>query len=161
MKVNSLPDNYQLSKHFTLADLSSKAAVSKNSVVPQAGLSYGEIVYNLAAVALNILEPALNLYPKLKITSGFRTSASSNPSSQHCKGQAVDIQIDNIDKEELFDVAKTLANNLNYDQLLLEYKNTGTKNPWIHISFKVDSQRKQVLTLLNDKTFSQGLSNLA
>ena len=54
-----------------------------------------------------------------------------------------------------------LANNLNYDQLLLEYKNTGTGNPWIHISFKVDSQRRQVLTLFNDKTFSQGLSHLA
>ena len=161
LKVTSLPDNYLLSKHFTLGMLSSQAAVSKYKVGAQGGLTYGEIVFNLAAVALNICEPFLSLYPKMLITSGFRTTVSSNPTSQHLKGQAADFQVRGIPKDGLFDVAKKLANNLNYDQLLLEYKNTGTGNPWIHISFKVDSQRRQVLTLFNDKTFSQGLSHLA
>ena len=161
INLSSLPDNYQLSKHFTLGDLSSKSAVSKYKLEAQGGLTYGQLVYNLAALALNVLEPALSLYPKLQVNSGFRTIAASNPSSQHTKGQAVDIQIPGLSKEDYFDVAKKLANNLNYDQLLLEYKNYGTGMPWIHISFNVDGQRKQVLTLYNDKTFSTGLSHLA
>jgi len=161
LKVTYLPDNYQLSKHFTLGDLSSKSVVSKYKVEPQNGLSYGQLVYNLSALALNVLEPALALYPKLQVNSAFRTTAASNPSSQHTKGQAVDIQIPGLGKDQYFAVAKKLANNLNYDQLLLEYKNYGTGQPWIHISFSVDGQRKQVLTLYNDKTFSQGLSSLA
>jgi hypothetical protein len=161
LKMTYLPDNYQLSKHFTLGDLSSKSVVSKYKVEPQNGLSYGQLVYNLSSLALNVLEPALALYPKLQVNSAFRTTAASNPSSQHTKGQAVDIQIPGLGKDQYFAVAKKLANNLNYDQLLLEYKNYGTGQPWIHISFSVDSQRKQVLTLYNDKTFSQGLSSLA
>ena len=48
-----LPDNYQLSKHFTLGMLSSKAAVSNYKVKEQLGLSYGEIVFNLQGIALN------------------------------------------------------------------------------------------------------------
>lgn len=161
LKVTSLPDNYQLSKHFTLADLSSRAVVSKYSVEAQSGLTYGQIVYNLAAVALNILEPTLALYPKMWVTSGFRTVASSIPSSQHTKGQAVDIQIRGLGKDDYFEVAKKLANNLNYDQCLLEYKTTGTGMPWIHISINADGQRNQVLTLLNDKKYSTGLTKLA
>lgn len=161
LKVASLPDNYQISKHFTLGDLSSKAAASKYRVEAQGSLTYGQIAYNLSALALNILEPALALYPNLIVTSAFRTIAASNPSSQHTKGQAVDIQIPGISNSDYYVVAKKLANNLNYDQLLLEYKNYGTRLPWIHISFDLDGQRKQVLTLYNDKTHSTGLSNLA
>lgn len=161
LKITSLPDNYQISKHFTLGDLSSRAAASKYKVEAQGGLTYGQLVYNLSALALNVLEPALALYPNLLVTSGFRTTASSNPSSQHTKGQAVDIQIPGLSKDDYFAVAKKLANNLNYDQLLLEYKNYGTGLPWIHISFSVDAQRKEVLTLYNDKKHSSGLSNLA
>ena len=161
LKVTSLPDNYQLSKHFTLAALSSKAVVSKYPVEAQSGLTYGQIVYNLAAVALNILEPALALFPNMMVTSGFRTVSASNPNSQHTKGQAADIQIRGISKNDYFEVAKKLANNLNYDQLLLEYKTTGTGMPWIHISINVSGQRSQVLTLLNDKKYSAGLTKLA
>ena len=161
LKVTSLPDNYQLSKHFTLASLSSKAVVSKYPVEAQSGLTYGQIVYNLAAVALNILEPALALFPNLMVTSGFRTVGASNPNSQHTKGQAADIQIRGISKNDYFEVAKKLANNLNYDQCLLEYKTTGTGMPWIHISINVSGQRSQVLTLLNDKKYSAGLTKLA
>ena len=60
-----------------------------------------------------------------------------------------------------FEPNKKLANNLNYDQCLLEYKTTGTGMPWIHISINVSGQRSQVLTLLNDKKYSAGLTKLA
>ena len=156
-----LPDNYQLSKNFTLGDLSSKAVVTKNAVQTQVGLTYGQIVFNLGAIALNVLEPLIALYPKAKVTSAFRLASGSSSTSQHPKGQAVDIQIPGLSKSEYYEVAKKLSTQLNYDQLLLEYKNYGTGLPWIHISFNVDSPRKTVMTFFNDKKYSDGLTNLA
>lgn len=161
LNQNFLPDNYQLSKHFTLGDLSSKAVVTKNPVQAQIGLTYGQIVYNLSAIALNVLEPLIALYPKAKVTSAFRLASGSSSTSQHPKGQAVDIQIPGISKSEYYEVAKKLATQINYDQLLLEYKSYGTGLPWIHISFDVNKPRKVVMTFFNDKKYSDGLSNLA
>jgi uncharacterized protein YcbK (DUF882 family) len=156
-----LPENYQLSKHYTLANLSTKAAVSSYKVVPQNGLSYGQIVYNLQGIALNILEPVLALYPNMIVTSAFRAVAGSSSTSDHTKGKAVDMQFKGVSKAEYYEIAKKLATQLNYDKLLLEYKTYGTGMPWIHISFDVNAPRGIVLTYLNDKKYGEGLSNLA
>jgi|GEM_PF-5897650 len=161
LNQKSLPDNYQLSKHFTLAMLSSKAVVTKNPVVAQLGLSYGDLVYNLQGMALNICEPVLALYPNMFVTSAFRTAGNSSSTSDHPRGKAVDIQFKNVSKAQYYEIAKNLANNLNYDKLLLEYKTFGTGLPWIHISFDVTKQRKVVLTYLNDKKYGDGLISLA
>ncbi len=161
LSQKSLPENYQLSKHFNLAMLSSKAVVTKNPVIAQVGLSYGEIVYNLQAMALNICEPVLALYPNMFVTSAFRVAKNSSSTSDHPRGKAVDIQFKNVSKAEYFNIAKKLATQLNYDKLLLEYKTYGTGNPWIHISFDIEKQRKIVLTYLNDKKYGDGLIGLA
>lgn len=156
-----LPDNFQLSKHFTLAQVSSRAVVSNYPVVAQLGLSYGQIVYNLQGIALNVLEPLIALYPNAFVTSGFRTARNSSTTSDHPRGKAVDIQFKNTSKAEYYEIAKKLATNLVYDKLLLEYKTYGTGLPWIHISFDVEKPRKIVLTYLNDKKYGNGLTNLA
>ena len=162
LNQNFVPDNFQLSKHFTLGDLSSRAVVTKNRVRSQVGLSYGQIVSNLQAMALNICEPVLALFPNMIVTSGFRFAIrGSRNTSDHLKGQAVDIQFRNVNKKDYFNIAKKLAQNLNYDKILLEYKDTGTRLPWIHISFKVDNPRKIVLTYNNHRRFSSGLVDLA
>ena len=69
LKVTNLPDNYQLSKHFTVGMLTVQTAASKQKLQSQVGLSYGEIAYNLQALALNVLEPIKALYPNFVITS--------------------------------------------------------------------------------------------
>jgi hypothetical protein len=158
--LTEAPDSFKLSPNFTLGQLSSRAACSQNRIVPQAGLSHGQILQNLQAVALNICEPVLNLYPNMFVTSGFRL-LGSNPTSQHPKGQAVDIQFKGLPAADYFKIANLLAQSLNYDQLLLEYSNY-TKNPWIHISFSANSKnRNQVLTFWNNKTYANGLVKLA
>lgn len=161
IKQTYLPDNYQLSKHFTLGDLTTKPAVSKNKLVAQSGLTYGEIAYNLSALALNVLEPILALYPDMVLTSVFRLAASSSSNSDHPKGCAADIQFPGASKKQYYEIAKKIATQVNYDQLLLEYKTHGTGLPWIHIGFRVDNSRGQVLTVFNDKTYGQGLTYLA
>ena len=156
-----LPDNYQLSKHFTLGMLTTKTAVSSYALQPQLGLSYGQLAFNLSAISLNILEPLLALYPNMFVTSAFRSAEKSSTTSDHPRGKAVDIQFKGASKADYYDIANKLATQLNYDKLLLEYKTYGTGLPWIHISFDVDAPKKLVLTYFNDKKYKDGLVNLA
>lgn len=158
--LKEAPESFKLSPNFTLGMLSSKAPCSQDKVVAQKGLSYGDILSNLEVVAKNVCEPVFNLYPNMLVTSGFRSEQNCTATSQHGKGQAVDIQIRGISKSEYFNIAKTLAQSLNYDQFLLEYSNY-TNNPWIHISFVPGSNRKQVMTFWNNKKHADGLVNLA
>jgi hypothetical protein len=158
--ITEAPDNFNLSPNFTLGMLSSKAAVSKYKLAAQAGKTYGELLYNLSGVALNICEPVLKLYPNMYVTSSFRSDATSK-TSQHRLGQAVDIQFKGISKATYFEIAKILATKLNYDQLLLEYAST-TMNPWIHVSLDINNRnRSQVMTFNNHAKYSDGLSQLA
>ena len=159
--VTQLPGNYNLSPNFTVEMLSSKSAVTRNPIVGHPGATYGEIVYNLQAVALNILEPVKKIYPNMFVTSAFRDpgNASNAKTSQHPLGQGVDIQFKGITKQDYYDIASKLAKVLKYDQLILEYCNY-TNNPWIHVSYSVKN-RSQVLTFYNHKTHSQGLTQLA
>lgn len=156
-----IPDNFNLSDNFTLGQLSSKSVVTRNKLKPQVSLTYGEIAYNLSAVALNVCETVLDLYPNAMVTSAFRHARGINLTSDHLKGMAVDFQFRNTRPSEYYDIAVKLSENLNYDKLLLEYKDTGTKLPWIHVSFSVDKQRRILLTYNNHGRFSDGLSKLA
>ena len=159
--VTQLPGNYNLSPNFTVEMLSSKAGVTRDPIRSHSGATYGEIVYNLQAVALNVLEPVKKIYPNMFVTSAFRDpgNASNAKTSQHPLGQGVDIQFKGISKKDYYDIATKLAKVLKYDQLILEYCNY-TNNPWIHISYSVKN-RSQVLTFFNHKTHSQGLTQLA
>lgn len=159
--VTLLPGNYNLSPNFTVEMLSSKSAVTKNPIRGHAGATYGEIVFNLQAVALNILEPVKKLYPNMFVTSAFRDpgNASNAKTSQHPLGQGVDIQFRGISRKEYYEIAIKLAKVLKYDQMILEYSSYAN-NPWIHISYSVRN-RNQVLTFFNHRTHSQGLTQLA
>ena len=159
--VTQLPGNYNLSPNFTVEMLSSKAGVTRDPIREHSGATYGEIVYNLQAVALNVLEPVKKLYPNMFVTSAFRDpgNASNAKTSQHPLGQGVDIQFKGITKQDYYDIASKLAKVLKYDQLILEYCSY-TNNPWIHVSYSVKN-RSQVLTFFNHKTHSQGLTQLA
>jgi hypothetical protein len=71
--------------------------------------------------------------------------------SQHCTGEAMDIDNVKPTNKEVFDYIK---DNLDFDQLIWEF---GTKeNPeWVHVSYEsTGKQRKQVLRAekINGKT---------
>jgi uncharacterized Zn-binding protein involved in type VI secretion/uncharacterized protein YcbK (DUF882 family) len=124
------PD-YQLSTNYQLKELSTEAVISHYYVREQHGLSVSDIVCNLQAVAQFILEPLVLAYGKSNfiITSAFRHGSST---SQHERGQAVDIQFPLYTNQQVYDVAVTMKNTFDFDQLILEY---GGNRPWIHCSF--------------------------
>jgi hypothetical protein len=154
-------DAIVLTTNYTVGKMTRKPSTVFDNPVrsTSGGLSVEEIVCNLKLLAVNCLEPIRAKYPNMVLTNSWRPP-SSNPRSQHPKGQACDMQFRGVAKSEYYVIAQWIKDNISYDQLLLEYKTTGTGLPWIHISFDKNNQRKQILTLLNNSTYRQGLVQL-
>lgn len=80
----------------------------------------------------------------------------SRDTSQHLLGEAVDWICPTFgDPTRIARYLVTIIDVLNWDQLILEHT-------WIHLSFKSDPSippRKSVLSLLNDGTYSTGLTD--
>jgi len=159
----SVIENIVLSAKFTVKKVTRKPSIIfDNPLNPGTGdLSREEIVCNLKLLCLNCLEPILSRYPNGLVTNTWRPRGKGSPTSQHPKGQAADLQFRGVKKSEYFQIAQVIKDLVPYDQLLLEYKTTGSGLPWIHISFNKDGNRQQVLTFLNDKRYAQGLVDLA
>ena len=86
----------------------------------------------------NILQPVRDHFGRVKITSGFRspelcTAIGSSVNSQHAKAEAADFECIGTDNAELAD---WIQNNLEPDQLILEFYTPGEPNSgWIHCSW--------------------------
>jgi hypothetical protein len=156
---NGINYTMKISKYFILEQLTTKSLVSSYRLKKQKGLKKEDIACNLKCLSENILDKIYEKFPNMVITSGFR---HGNGSSQHYKGQAVDLQFTNMPNKEYYNVSRWIKENITeYDQLLLEYKNHGTKKPWIHISYNKNKNRNIALTLFNDKTKNHGLFDLS
>ena len=135
----------RISKHLTLAELtkSDTALRLKIDNTPTA-----EHLENLKRVANNVFEPIREHFGvPIYISSGYRSEALNKAvkgslTSQHCKGEALDIDADifgKITNKQIFDFVKE---NLVFDQLINEYNYS-----WVHVSFKKTGNRKQVLAI--------------
>lgn len=122
-------------KNFTLEELGVKNTDAK-------------IVTAITALVDKVLDPAREaLGQPICINSGYRSLAHNKniggvPTSQHCKGEAVDIEMGGRSREEnkrLFDYIRCF---LPFDQLINEKDYS-----WIHVSFKAVGNRNQILHL--------------
>ena len=139
----------QISKHLSLAE------VSRSETAKRKGINNtpsGEHLENFKKLAENIFEPIREHFAvPIHISSGYRSkelnaSIGGASSSQHCQGEAVDIDMDGSPSGvSNADVFKYIKDHLNFDQLIWEF---GTdKNPdWVHVSYEsTGKQRKQIL----------------
>jgi uncharacterized protein YcbK (DUF882 family) len=147
--------NQKLSTNFAVKDLSVNTIFPHN-IVAQNGLSIPDILQNMQAVAVNILEPLRAQYPGLRINSAFRKGAGT---SQHNKGQAVDIQWPGLSPAGYTPIAQWITANLPVDQLIFEHGNS----IWLHISYNrtLSNQRGQLLTYYPKESpqYKPGLTN--
>jgi hypothetical protein len=99
-------------------------------------------------------------FPKMIVNSAFRIGTKG---SKHHIGIAADIQIPGWSNYDAYDMSMWLAANLPIDAMLLEYKDFGTKLPWVHISYNDSSyngwtgNRGIFQTYFNHKKYSNGL----
>jgi hypothetical protein len=138
----------QISKHLSLAE------VSRSETAKRRGINNtpsGEHLANFKLLAENIFEPIREHFGvPIHISSGYRSKELNSAiggslSSQHCEGQAIDIDMDSstngVTNKMVFDFIK---DNLNFDQLINEFNYS-----WVHVSFDSSGkQRKQILNAI-------------
>ena len=136
----------KLSANFELSELT-KSQVAERKGLPN-NPSANQID-NLKALCINVLQPIRSEFDKpVIISSGYRSgevciAIGSKPTSQHAEGKACDFEIIGVDNKDLFDWIK---NNLEFDQLILEFYKDGEANSgWIHVSWNSEDNRNQTL----------------
>jgi zinc D-Ala-D-Ala carboxypeptidase len=149
-----------LSKNFTLTEF------TKSQTALRLGIDNTPSEEHLAAAKLlfeNVVQPVRDHFGPTVINSGYRGPALNEAiggasASQHCRGEAVDIECPGIPNHE---VAEWIQNNLEYDQLILEFYTQGIPDSgWVHVSYVPEGNRKQSLTAVKQdgKTvYLQGL----
>ena len=134
-----------LSRNFTLSELiKSDTAIRKGiNNNPNA-----EQIEKLKELCENILQPVRDHFGRVKVTSGFRSEQlcikiGSSVNSQHAKAEAADFEVMGTDNAELAD---WINQNLDYDQLILEFYTPGEPNSgWIHASYVEFNPRAQYM----------------
>jgi hypothetical protein len=137
----------QLSKNLSLAEVTRSESAKRKGI---SNMPTSEHIDNFKLLAEKVFQPIREHFAvPIHISSGYRSSALNKAiggasSSQHCSGEAIDIDMDGttITNAQVFNYIK---DNLEFDQLIWEF---GTdKNPdWVHVSYESKGkQRKQIL----------------
>lgn len=110
-----------------------------------------EHLHNLENLIRDLIQPMRDAIGPIRISSGYRNpelnrAVSGSRKSQHCKGEALDVQFwrdGKISNKEIYDWI--LSSNVEFDQMINEFD-----FEWIHISLKEKNNRKQVLEAYHD-----------
>jgi len=117
----------------------------------------------MVELCLNVLERVRSAFGKpVTINSGYRSPAlceaiGSKSTSQHCDGEAADIEIYGVSN---YDLAKYIEKNLNFDQLILEcWDGVEPNSGWVHVSYvNENANRKDVLTYTRAGGYTKGIA---
>lgn len=109
-------------------------------------------------VAVNVFDKVREFVGgSLHASSFFRSEAlnaaigGSSTTSQHMKGEAIDIDCDTFGNGTNLDIFNYIKDNLEFDQLIAEYVDKDGMPSWVHVSLKKSGNRKQVLVKLRKK----------
>jgi uncharacterized protein YcbK (DUF882 family) len=107
-------------------------------------------IENLKRLCEQVLQPVREHFKTgVKVNSGFRhpdvnAKVGGSKTSDHCKGQAADIEIPGIPNADL---AKWITENLDFTQVILEFYTQGVPDSgWVHVSYDPQNLKKQSLT---------------
>jgi hypothetical protein len=153
----------QLSKNFKLSEMTRSEAAARLGV---ANTPTPDALENLKALCSNVLQPLRDSMGKpMRVNSGYRgpqvnRAVGGSSTSQHCKGEAADIEVDGFDNKKLAELIVSMG--LPFDQIILEFYKPGDPNSgWVHVSHKREGkQRGEVLRAVrqNGKTvYEKGL----
>ena len=134
-----------LTRNFSLLEITKSDTAIRNGIDNEPN---ADQIDKLKLLCENILQPVRDHFGRVKVTSGFRSAElcvaiGSSINSQHARAEAADFEVVGVDNTEVFDWIK---NNLEPDQLILEFYTPGEPNSgWIHCSFTEGTQTKQFL----------------
>jgi len=137
----------QLSKHLALAEVMRSETAKRKGI---SNMPTPEHIENFKKLAENVFEPIREHFGvPVHLSSGYRSAALNKAvggasSSQHCKGEAIDIDMDGttVTNKQIFEFVR---DNVNFDQMIWEF-GTDANPDWVHVSYNSDgAQRKQIL----------------
>ena len=140
----------RLSENFSLQEFTKSQTAERRGIdnTPVEGH-----LENAKALFENVVHPVRDNFGVTVINSGYRSgdlnyAIGGSNTSQHCKGQAVDIECPGTPN---YDVAKWIEDNLDFDQLILEFYTPGIPDSgWIHVSYKTEDNRNASLTAMKE-----------
>ena len=136
----------KLSPHLDLSEVIRSDSAKRNGI---SNMPTKEHIANFMLLAEKIFEPVREHFGvPIRISSVYRSkelnaiTKGASTTSQHCKGQAIDIDMDgtSLTNKQVFDYIK---DNLPFDQLIWEFGNEENCD-WVHVSY-VPNGRKQIL----------------
>jgi hypothetical protein len=147
----------KLSQHLDLSEVIRSDSAKRNGI---SNMPVGEHIANFITLAEKVFEPIREHFGfPIHISSGYRSVElnrliKGSSSSQHCKGQAIDIDMDGtsngVTNKMVYDYIK---DNLEFDQLIWEFGDN-TNPDWVHVSYSEGKNRGQKLKAIksNGKT---------
>tara|TARA_B110000285_G_C14776497_1_gene446474 strand:+ start:161 stop:607 length:447 start_codon:yes stop_codon:yes gene_type:complete len=136
----------KISKHISYKEATSSNYAKEHKIENKPN---DEQLENMQLIAEKVFEPLREwVGGPIKVNSFFRSEELNSGikgslKSSHLKGQAIDLtSMGGKTNLEMFNYIK---DNLDFDQLIWEY---GRHNPvWLHVSYKSEKNRKQVLII--------------
>jgi len=137
----------QLTNNFSLKELTTSDTAIRRGLDNTPNEA---VTANLKTLAEKILQPVREHYGKsVKVNSGYRSpevnaAVGGSRTSDHCKGQAADIEITGVANGDL---AKYIAENYKFTQVILEFYTQGIPDSgWVHVSYDANDLKCQTLT---------------
>ena len=137
----------QLTNNFSLEEMIKSETALRHDMDNTPGEAEIE---NLKRLCEQVLQPVRDHFGKgVKVNSGFRhpevnAKVGGSKTSDHCKGQAADIEIPGVPNGDL---AQWITENLDFTQVILEFYTPGVPDSgWVHVSYDPQNLKKQALT---------------
>ena len=149
----------KISKNFTLEELTRSNTALRMSID---NTPSKEHILKLRLLATEFLQPLRDRIGALRVTSGYRSpelceAIGSNKFSQHAKAEAVDLQYFKRGRMDNYKIFRgIIEGSLEFDQIILEFGGATAERDsdypdWVHISWKIKDNRRQVLVAYKDK----------
>lgn len=104
------------------------------------------IIETMKLTAEKIFQPLRDKLGAIRVSSFYRSpdlnrAIGGSKTSQHCKGEAIDMEGINVTNSELFEEACKLEE---FDQIIWEFGDLSEPD-WVHVSYSKTHNRKQIL----------------
>lgn len=137
-------DRIKLAPHFTVYEMTRSGVAIENGLDNKPSKA---ALKALEALCQNVLEPLREHFGPIVVSSGYRSEevnllVGGVPCSQHCKGEAADIVVNNEKRgKALFNY---IRRNLDFDQLIWEP--IGASSPrWLHVSYTTRRRNRKAV----------------
>ena len=149
----SIKEIMRISPNFTLNELTKSSTAMRLDIDNTPSMEH---LVAMTALCHKIAQPIRDEFGVVTVNSCYRSpdlnkAVKGSGKSQHCKGQAIDLEVMRTPNDEL---AAWIYNNLEFDQLILEYFDPKAGDPnlgWVHVSYTHESSEQRKNSMLINK----------